>query len=254
MMQVLQACRIEADIIGMPEGDAMLVTASGDNLSGGQRARINLARALYTEADIYLLDGVLAALDSQVSSSVLRSVLHGPLTSKSTVLLVTNHPIAVACADAVIELENGTLKSFLSQQVGTPNGRGKAQWDHVFTNVFEAEPGFDSSSACKLPGQASLGSEGVICAERQSGIAPGSDLATRYCSKTREFTSCDNGMASFVWPWKFVLMKLSAVRTTKNLTPRQEAACILFTVWTFCCHELSAAVEADNLFIHCNDQ
>jgi ABC-type methionine transport system ATPase subunit len=163
--QVLQACKIETDLVGMPEGDATWITSSGDNLSGGQRARINLARALYTEADIYLLDGVLAALDSQVSSAVLHSVFYGPLTHKATVLLVSNNLKAVACADMVIELQNGALGSRCALPQVAPKNRGGPRLANVFANVFGTTHG--SSSLSDTPslqdpaGQVSCGSGGA---------------------------------------------------------------------------------------------
>jgi len=54
----------------MPEGDQTLVGDRGVSLSGGQKARINLARALYSEADVYLLDDPLSAVDAHVSNHI----------------------------------------------------------------------------------------------------------------------------------------------------------------------------------------
>lgn len=51
----------------MPDGDSTLIGDRGVSLSGGQRARVSLARALYMDADIYLLDDPLSAVDSVVS-------------------------------------------------------------------------------------------------------------------------------------------------------------------------------------------
>ena len=54
----------------MPKGDATLIGDRGVTLSGGQRARVSLARALYMNADIYLLDDPLAAVDTAVGRHI----------------------------------------------------------------------------------------------------------------------------------------------------------------------------------------
>ena len=54
----------------MPHGDSTLIGDRGVSLSGGQRARVSLARALYTDADIYLLDDPLSAVDAAVGRHI----------------------------------------------------------------------------------------------------------------------------------------------------------------------------------------
>lgn len=63
-----QCCLQDLEI--MPLGDSTLIGDRGVSLSGGQRARVSLARALYTEADIYLLDDPLSAVDSVVGRHI----------------------------------------------------------------------------------------------------------------------------------------------------------------------------------------
>ena len=53
-----------------PDGDRTMIGERGVTISGGQKARINLARALYDDADIYLLDDPLSAVDSEVSRQI----------------------------------------------------------------------------------------------------------------------------------------------------------------------------------------
>lgn len=65
--QVLRECCLEADLTTFPGGDQALVAGSGATLSGGQRARISLARAVYSQAEIILLDDPLSAVDARVS-------------------------------------------------------------------------------------------------------------------------------------------------------------------------------------------
>ena len=63
----MAAYNILQDIKLLPEGDLTLVGERGVTLSGGQKARVNLARAVYRQADVYLLDDPLSAVDAAVS-------------------------------------------------------------------------------------------------------------------------------------------------------------------------------------------
>lgn len=68
--QVLRDCCLEADLTTFPGGDHALVAGSGATLSGGQRARISLARAVYSQAEIVLLDDPLSAVDARIGQSL----------------------------------------------------------------------------------------------------------------------------------------------------------------------------------------
>uniref|UniRef100_A0A3B4GJ00 Multidrug resistance-associated protein 4 n=1 Tax=Pundamilia nyererei TaxID=303518 RepID=A0A3B4GJ00_9CICH len=64
--QVLRACALKKDLEMFPDGDLTLIGDRGATLSGGQKARVNLARAVYEDSDIYLLDDPLSAVDAEV--------------------------------------------------------------------------------------------------------------------------------------------------------------------------------------------
>lgn len=69
--KVVQVCALQRDIdLNFSFGDRTLVGEKGVSLSGGQRARINLARAVYRNADIYLLDDSLSAVDAPVAKHI----------------------------------------------------------------------------------------------------------------------------------------------------------------------------------------
>ena len=63
-------CHLFQDLEIMPHGDSTLIGDRGVSLSGGQRARVSLARALYTDADIFLLDDPLSAVDAAVGRHI----------------------------------------------------------------------------------------------------------------------------------------------------------------------------------------
>jgi len=88
--KVITACQLQQDIQTFPNGDLTKTGEMGVTLSGGQRSRISLARALYKRnAKIMLIDGTLSSLDSRVSSEILREIKHGELFADKIVILVT---------------------------------------------------------------------------------------------------------------------------------------------------------------------
>ena len=74
-------------------------------LSGGQRARINLARALYSDANLYLLDDPLAAVDTKVVNHIYHNAISEEL-AKKTRILVTHHVSLLRNADKIICINN----------------------------------------------------------------------------------------------------------------------------------------------------
>jgi ATP-binding cassette, subfamily C (CFTR/MRP), member 4 len=85
---VAQSCLI-ADFAILEKGEETLVGERGTTLSGGQKARLALARALYADADIILLDDPISAVDAKVARTIHEQCLH-PLSRTKTVILVTH--------------------------------------------------------------------------------------------------------------------------------------------------------------------
>lgn len=107
--RILQLACLTKDIDNLPEGDLTLVGERGTSLSGGQKARVNLARALYQDADIYLLDDPLSAVDPRVGKLVFNECIKEHLTGKLRVL-VTHQLQYLAQADHIIVLNrNGEI-------------------------------------------------------------------------------------------------------------------------------------------------
>jgi ATP-binding cassette subfamily C (CFTR/MRP) protein 4 len=108
---VIKACCLDIDLRNFGEvGDSLMIGDKGVNLSGGQKARMSLARALYADADLYLLDDPLAAVDPKVAKKIFdqcigpRSFLRG-----KTRILVTHQTHFLVESDQVILLTNGHI-------------------------------------------------------------------------------------------------------------------------------------------------
>ena len=89
-MTVIYQCGLRRDLSLFPAGDRTEVGEKGQTLSGGQKARITLARAIYSTAEVLLLDDVLAALDVHTAKWIVVKCFKGELVRGRTVLLVVS--------------------------------------------------------------------------------------------------------------------------------------------------------------------
>ncbi|EDW73918.2 uncharacterized protein Dwil_GK21659 [Drosophila willistoni] len=105
---VLHACQLERDLSLLPHGDATIVGERGISLSGGQKARISLARAVYRQADIYIFDDPLAAVDAQVGKLLMDKCFYRLLHGKMRIL-VTHHVQLLKDVDHLLLMESGRL-------------------------------------------------------------------------------------------------------------------------------------------------
>ncbi|XP_054270037.1 probable multidrug resistance-associated protein lethal(2)03659 [Macrosteles quadrilineatus] len=108
--QVVRVCALKADFEQFPYGDKTIVGERGVSLSGGQRARINLARAVYKDADVYLLDDPLSAVDTHVGKHLFEDCVTGYLRKK-TVILITHQIQYLGLVDHVVVMNNGSIDS-----------------------------------------------------------------------------------------------------------------------------------------------
>ncbi|KAB8250819.1 P-loop containing nucleoside triphosphate hydrolase protein [Aspergillus flavus] len=106
----VEACALLDDFKNLPDGDQTEVGERGISLSGGQKARLTLARAVYARADIYLLDDVLSAVDQHVGRHLINKVLgpNGVLSSKTRILATNAIPVLKE-ADFIGLLRDKTL-------------------------------------------------------------------------------------------------------------------------------------------------
>ncbi|XP_078589212.1 ATP-binding cassette sub-family C member 4-like [Branchiostoma floridae x Branchiostoma japonicum] len=104
--KVIDCCGLSKDLGSMPNGDLTLVGDRGITLSGGQKARINLARAVYRDADIYLLDDPLSAVDAKVGRLIFERCIQGMLKDKVRIL-VTHQLQYLTNSDQILIMDEG---------------------------------------------------------------------------------------------------------------------------------------------------
>ncbi|XP_053066337.1 ATP-binding cassette sub-family C member 12 isoform X5 [Acinonyx jubatus] len=104
----VRVCALQKDLSNLPYGDLTEIGERGLNLSGGQRQRISLARAVYSNHEIYLLDDPLSAVDAHVGKYVFEECIKKTLSGK-TIVLVTHQLQFLESCDEVILLEDGEI-------------------------------------------------------------------------------------------------------------------------------------------------
>ncbi|KAJ7103247.1 P-loop containing nucleoside triphosphate hydrolase protein [Mycena belliarum] len=116
---VIEACALVRDLAVFDAGDMTEVGERGVTLSGGQRARIALARSLYSQAECILLDDPLAAVDMHTAQHIVDNCLTGLFARGRTIILVTHHiSLCLRIASYLVELaeghilRQGTIRSF----------------------------------------------------------------------------------------------------------------------------------------------
>ncbi|KAM9447563.1 ATP-binding cassette sub-family C member 4-like isoform 4-T5 [Salvelinus alpinus] len=106
--RVLRACALKRDMELLPDGDLEVIGDRGATLSGGQKARVGLARAVYQDADIYLLDDPLSAVDAEVGKHLFEQCICGLLRKKPRIL-VTHQLQYLKAADQILVLKEGHM-------------------------------------------------------------------------------------------------------------------------------------------------
>ncbi|XP_078581258.1 ATP-binding cassette sub-family C member 5-like [Branchiostoma floridae x Branchiostoma japonicum] len=139
--QVIEACCLKPDFEQLPGGDLTEIGERGVNLSGGQKQRISLARALYADKDIYLLDDPLSAVDAHVGEHIFRQYIKEGLRGK-TVFFVTHQLQYLSDCDEVLLLKDGRIAGKgPHRRLMTMN----AEYAEMIQNYLDDEGSTDSS-------------------------------------------------------------------------------------------------------------
>ncbi|KNC52272.1 uncharacterized protein AMSG_01099 [Thecamonas trahens ATCC 50062] len=175
----LTAASLTHDLTVLPAGDETEIGERGINLSGGQKQRVSIARAVYTDAEIYIMDDPLSAVDAEVGKNIFDKCINGVLRSKTRVL-TTNHLQHLAAADYVISLgsdgtiaEEGTLDELLAadgafaamyiEHMGSVDASG-SDADLVATNAKATSASLDrrQQSSALISGSSLLSSHSKV--------------------------------------------------------------------------------------------
>jgi len=105
---VIKLCQLLPDFDLFKHGDLTMISDKGANLSGGQKTRINIARAVYSDSDIYLFDDPLSALDSHVGEAIFTDLIKNYLRNK-TVLVVTHALQYIPMMNKVLYIDEGKI-------------------------------------------------------------------------------------------------------------------------------------------------
>ncbi|CAE6434528.1 unnamed protein product [Rhizoctonia solani] len=221
---VLDACALRPDLRIFPAGDQTEIGEKGVSLSGGQRARCALARAVYSYSKTVLLDDPLAAVDMHTARHLVDKCLAGPLMQGRTIILVTHHVrMCLDTASYLVELSNGRI----IRQGTITELRGKEQLSAILqtqledgTTEAEPEGTVPPSDALQIneadvdPGDVantSIGTEGATL-QHDSNIGKLVDEEARAEGRVSLKTYWTYIKAASVWSWLASLVLLLAVR------------------------------------------
>ncbi|KAG5985002.1 hypothetical protein E4U55_002109 [Claviceps digitariae] len=145
--QALHACALGPDLAALPDGDQTKLEEGGIGLSGGQKARVALARAVYSPCRILLLDDPLAPLDHDTASKIVHRFLEGPLAKDRTIVMVTHRDdLVLRVANQVIDMDGGSARVLTKEEISDELEHPyHATSEHAVTD--QAEPSLEGQEA-----------------------------------------------------------------------------------------------------------
>ncbi|KAG5641131.1 hypothetical protein DXG03_005945 [Asterophora parasitica] len=215
--KTLEVCALVSDLEILEDGDEAEIGERGVNLSGGQKARVSLARAVYSRASILLLDDVLSAVDAHTAHHLYHKCLKGDLMQGRTVILVSHHvQLCAPGASYIVALDNGRVSfegnqaSFQTSDVirtlvqSTDTGAGDSKEEEVVDDISVLSKQEDSNSASsstiaslsdvKKADSEKKSPRKLVEEERRAVGRIGRDVWATY------FSACGNG-----WYWALFL-------------------------------------------------
>ncbi|XP_051473900.1 ATP-binding cassette sub-family C member 2 isoform X2 [Apus apus] len=187
--KVIKACALLPDLELLPAGDQTEIGEKGINLSGGQKQRVSLARAVYSNADIYVLDDPLSAVDAHVGKYLFENVL-GPegLLQKKTRILVTHSISFLPRVDNIVVLVAGEVSEQGSYSKLLANKGAFAQFLNLYGRQ-EEDASEKNTTAVALAGDEEQGDEDVEpCVEEGPDDVVTMTLKREASVRQREFS------------------------------------------------------------------
>ncbi|XP_007443149.2 multidrug resistance-associated protein 1 [Python bivittatus] len=183
--RVIEACALLPDLEIFPSGDQTEIGEKGVNLSGGQKQRVSLARAVYADADVYLMDDPLSAVDAHVGKHIFDKVI-GPkgILKNKTRILVTHGVSYLPLMDTIIVLSEGKISEMGSYQE-------LLKQDRAFAEFLRTYAGADQNAADQEPPspvtkEEKLLENGVLACEHSAQVMRQVSNSSTYSSETEK--------------------------------------------------------------------
>jgi ABC-type bacteriocin/lantibiotic exporter with double-glycine peptidase domain len=170
--EVINATALDVDFATLPQGDRTNIGSDGITLSGGQRQRVSLARALYLQSDLLVLDDVFSGLDADTEERVFQQVFApGGLLRRrcATVVLCTHSTKHLPAADYILVLDDGTVtEQGTFRDLATSAGYVQ----HLELKVLSESK---SSSASSTTNEGTMAQLSHITTKDASALTPGTE-------------------------------------------------------------------------------
>ncbi|XP_055927292.1 multidrug resistance-associated protein 1-like isoform X1 [Argiope bruennichi] len=169
--KILDKCCLRPDLEILPAGDATEIGEKGVNLSGGQKQRISIARAVYQDKDIYLLDDPLSAVDVHVRKSLFDDVIGNEgLLRRKTRILVTHDVSLLHKVDTIITMKDGRIAEIGSYYELLKRGESFTSFVREHTNTKTMEENLKRAPRTRQDSTTS--NEDILCSEVSEHSGP----------------------------------------------------------------------------------
>ncbi|KAG8432958.1 hypothetical protein GDO86_017284 [Hymenochirus boettgeri] len=199
--KVLDGCALLADLEILPSGDRTEIGEKGVNLSGGQKQRVSLARAVYCNSDVYLLDDPLSAVDAHVGKHIFDKVI-GPkgLLKDKTRVLVTHGVSYLPQMDSIIVMVDGKITEIGSYQELLKQDGAFAEFLRTYANA-EQNKDQEVESPSPVPSEGKHFENGILANERRENHLQ-RQLSSSSETKSLNQSKTEDGKSSEKEGWK----------------------------------------------------
>ncbi|XP_078527762.1 ATP-binding cassette sub-family C member 12-like [Lissotriton helveticus] len=189
--EAISVCSLELDLASLPFGDMTEIGERGINLSGGQKQRVSMARAVYADKEIYLLDDPLSAVDAHVGKHIFEECLKKKLKGK-TVVLVTHQLQYLEFCDKVVLLEDGRIREKGTHKELMDANRRYTQLLQQF-NTTQSQEVNDNASTHGTPLHIICGEENARATTQKGIVNPAFDMLDESSEQNVPIKEADMG-------------------------------------------------------------